>query len=692
MKRKLYYQKRDLNLITYYRYNIITGVVVFVFLILLIKLVILQIGNIEAYQEQLLNLTVKEVTGSSVPRGRIYDRNYNLLVDNIGYKVIYYQKPRGITLKEEIELAYKVGKIIELDYEKILPDDLKRFWLILNPLLGEKKITENENRLLERRELKKSDLEQLKIKRVTDDDLKGFKEIDKIAAYLYTLMNKGYYFDEKVIKNKDVSDQEWALIAENTHIYPGFSSKLEWKRNYLYGDLLREVLGNVSTKEQGIPLEYKNDYLTKGYALNDRVGLSFLEFQYEDLLKGEKTLYKVNRLNQLEIIEKGKRGHDLVLTIDIKLQQAVEEIIAEELRKAKDEYNTDYYNKAIVLISDPLTGEILTYASKQIVPSGDDYKIYDYTPFISLTPIVAGSAIKGASMAVAYKTGVIDIGTKMLDECIKLKHTPKKCSWRDGLGVLDDILALQLSSNSYQFKIAMKVGGAKYVYNGSLNIDLKAFDTYREMFGQFGLGVETGIDLPSESLGYKGKSTVPGHLLDFAIGQYDTYTPLQLLQYINTIANGGERYKLNLLKEVYEPTTNLERGNLLYKVSPTLLNKVDLEEKYIKRIQEGFRAVMSKGLGVNQMGNVLNPAGKTGTSESFLDTTGDGVIDTDTITKTFVGYFPYENPKMSLVVISPDVSHYGSSSSYISAVNTRITRRVSEMFSKLYEEALKNDF
>ena len=69
------------------------------------------------------------------------------------------------------------------------------------------------------------------------------------------------------------------------------------------------------------------------------------------------------------------------------------------------------------------------------------------------------------------------------------------------------------------------------------------------MYASFGLGVKTEIDLPLESLGYSGKSKMPGHLLDFSIGQYDTYTPIQISQYINTIASNGVRYQPYLLKE-----------------------------------------------------------------------------------------------------------------------------------------------
>jgi len=657
---------------------------VIIFMIILIKLVILQTSAINEYQSKLENLTIKMVEGNSVPRGRIFDRNHNILVDNVGYKVIYYQKPRGITTKEEIDLAYKIGNIITLPYDKIYLNNLKDFWLLLYPGAGNDKIKANEYKQYQKRKLTKSDLIKLKRERITENDLNQLTESDRKAAYVYYLMNNGYYYDEKVIKDKNVTEEEYAYIAENTDIYRGFNVKLEWKRVYPYGDTLRQILGSVSNASQGIPYELKDHYLSLGYNLNDRVGISYIEQQYEDLLKGEKAIYKVNSLNNLELIEQGSRGHDLVLAIDINLQQEIERIIGEELINAKREPNTDFLNKAVVLIGDPKTGEILVYASKQIVKVGNEYQVYDYTPFIATSPVVVGSVIKGASMTVGYNTGAIDIGTKFLDQCIKLMHTPPKCSWTKGLGVLDDIGALRLSSNSYQFQTAMKVGGAKYKYNGALNIDLKAFDTYRNTFAEYGLGVKTEIDLPMESHGYKGGSSVPGHLLDFAIGQYDTYTSIQLLQYINTIANDGERLKLNLLKAVHKPTNEDKISELLYEVKPTILNKVTIEEKYLKRIQEGFRAVMTGMLGRGIMGNVPYPAGKTGTSQSAYDSDGDGILDKDTTSKTFAGYFPYDDPTMSVLVVTPDISHRYKGSSYNTPIIKRITKRATEKYYELY--------
>ncbi len=683
-KRKTYYRQSIKEIIDK-RFNVIIFFVVISFSLLSLGLIDLQIGNQEKYREKLTKATEKIVESNSVPRGRIYDRNYNLLVDNVGRKTIYYKKPKGIKKQEEIDLAYEIAEIIEAPYNKLYKVNLKEFWLANNASEGRKKITDEEYRLYDERKLSSKDIWKLKIDRIIDEELNVYNDLDREAAYIYYLMNKGYAYDEKVIKDENVTDLEYALISENFNRYNGFNTKLEWERQYPYGNVLRGVLGSVSESRQGIPYELKEDYLKKGYSLNDRVGLSNLEYQYEALLNGQKNVYKINYDNSKELLKHGIRGKDIVLSIDINLQLEVEKIMEAEMIRAKKEPNTEFYNKSFVIISDPYTGEILAYAAKQIISKDDGYAFYDYTPYMSTTTVTTGSVIKGASISVGYNTGAIKIGTKMLDECIKIRNTPQKCSWTTGLGVLDDINALKVSSNSYQFKIAMKVGGANYRYNAPLVINPEAFETYRNNFAEFGLGVKTGVDLPVEGIGYRGESSVPGHLLDFAIGQYDTYTPLQLSQYINTIANGGSRIGLHFLKEIHAETMTTEIGPLESIYEPIIYNKLSIANDNLDRLRLGFYEVMRTGLGRNYMGKVPNPAGKTGTSQSFLDTDNDGKIDKETISNTFAGYFPSDKPIMSIIAVSSDISNNYNKSNYRSQVNRRITAQISEKFFDIYK-------
>ena len=670
--------KRNLKKIEKNRFNILEILVVIFFTILIFSIFKITIIDNDKYVSKLNSLTENIVYGSSSPRGRIYDRNYNLLVDNKAVPVIYYKKTNGVSTKEEIEAAYNILKYIEIDSSNLTLTNFKEFWIADNPKLAKNKITNDEWIKYKNRKLTSMDIYYLQISRITDEDLSVYNENDKNAAYVYYLMNKGYSYEDKIIKEEGISDLEYAYIAENSSNLFGFDVKYSWERVYLYGDTFKTILGNISS----ITKEDKNYYLNKGYSLDELVGVSYLEKQYEDILKGKKAVYKVGDNNELQLIEEGVRGQDIVLTIDINLQLEVEKILSEEILRAKSEANTEYYNHSFVVIQQPNTGEILAMSGKQVLLKNGEYVIQDYTPGIITSPMTVGSIVKGASMYVGYINNVIDIGEYQVDECVKLYSVPKKCSWTT-LGYINDLTALAQSSNVYQFKIAMRLAGFDYSYNKKFVISNDVYDKYRTIFNQFGLGVKTGIDLPVESIGNVGKSSSPDLLLNFAIGQYDTYTTMQLSQYMTTIASNGKRYQPHLLKEVYKSTNSSELGELDYKIEPKVLNELENVD-YIKRIQEGMKAVISYGTGKNIMGYIDNPAGKTGTSESFLDTNNDGKVDTLTLSKTFAGFAPYDNPKMTLTVTSPDLINPNNDNDFSSYANNRIARRISTRYFESY--------
>ncbi len=659
--------------------DILEIVIIFLFLLLayfLFKTIYLKE---DFYKEKLNSLTNVIVYGESAPRGRIYDRNYNLLVDNIAVPIIYYKKVDKITKQEEIELIYEVIDKLELEYDKLKTRNLKEFYLVLYPNKGNEKITEEEWDKQKQRVLNSSDIENLKMARITDDELNTLSETDRKAAYLYYLMNQGYSYSEKIIKSSNVTDSEYAYFSENNYKLKGFDTKVNWERNYLYQDTLKKILGSVGS----IPKEEKESYLKKGYELTDIVGLSNIEKQYEDILKGTKAKYKKVASNKLVLLEDAKRGNDIVLSIDINLQKEVDSIIDRELIRAKGEANTKYLSKTYAIIQQPSTGEVLAISGREVIKQNQEYITYDITPYSLTDPMTPGSVIKGASMLVGYNTGSIQIGEYTTDECIKIKNLPAKCS-SHRVGRLNDIIALAESSNVYQFKIAMKVGGATYSYNEPLTINPVAFDIYRNTFKEFGLGVKTEIDLPVESLGYSGTKTAPDLLLNFSIGQYDSYTPIQLSQYITTIASNGKRLKPHLLKEIHEATSYEELGKTLEIKEPVILNTVSTKEEYLKRVQEGFVAVMEVGLGKKVMGNSPNPAGKTGTSESFIDTDKDGKIDTETTSNAFVGYAPSDNPTMTITVTSPDVEDPNTGYNYRTYMNRRIVRMISNKYFEMF--------
>ena len=628
--------------------------IIFIFSILGIRLLFIQ-NNKDMYQDELLSKTEVYINGGSAPRGRILDTNGNVLVDNIGVNTIYYNKVKGISSTDEIAIAKELASI--LTTKKASITELKEYWLVQNNN-GKDLITNEEYQLLEERKITIAEIADLKLERITDDMLEAYTELDYKAAFIYSLMNDGYVYNKKLIL-KDVSETEYAQVIEKN--IPGITGELSWERIYLYGDTLKNIFGSVGP----IPEEKKDEYLSSDYELTDTVGLSYLEQEYEEYLKGTKAKYLVNSDNTLTLVSEEKRGNDLVLSIDINLQLKVEEIIKDKIILGDTYPNTDYYKDSYALVSDPNTGSILAISG---IRRNDD----DTWSDISLNTInksfTIGSAVKGATISVGYKYGLIEMDKYITDSCVKLYLVPEKCSFKS-LGRINDLKALAYSSNYYQYLIAIALTGNTYKPNIKLNATEEHFNIYRNTLASFGLGVTTGIDLPGEQTGIIGKTIADDLLLNLAIGQYDTYTPVEVLQYINSLAT-GKRTALSLMQEI----RNGEE--VILTNTPNVLNTIDLDEVYLNRIREGLKLVLSEGTGRIYVDKSINAAGKTGTSESFYDSNSDGTVDVATITSTFAGYFPTDNPKYSVVVITPNISHNNGTNDTMYYGASKITKDI----------------
>ena len=165
---------KDLSLLITKRYHFLIVLIIILFLIISIRLFKLQIIDYEDYQSKLTVATEKTVEGTSAPRGRIYDRNYNLLVDNEAVKTIYYKKQTGITTKEEITLAYKIADMIEVDYSSLSTYRLKNFYYQNNFESCQALITNEERDQYKKRKLTDKDLLDLIFSRITEEDLSNY--------------------------------------------------------------------------------------------------------------------------------------------------------------------------------------------------------------------------------------------------------------------------------------------------------------------------------------------------------------------------------------------------------------------------------------------------------------------------------------------------------------------------------------
>jgi len=633
--------------------------IIYIILILFASLCTYKIIDIcvlksEDYEKEYIETINRYITGPSAPRGKILDVNGKVLVDNIGINTVIYNKTYA-NVKEEIDVSYKLGTILKFEDTSFTEWKMKTFYLALHED-GNNLITKEERDLYNKRKLSKTDIESIKYERITEEMLADFSYEDKNAGYIYYLLSKGYYYEDKIIK-KGITDQEVSSILDLN--IPGIRVELTWERTYPYGETLKTLLGTISTN--GVPKEYKEYYEKKGVPLNTTVGTSFLEFEYDDYLRGENAVYKLGKNGQPILIEEESPGSDIYLTINIDTQLYLESVMKEEMLNAKKARNSQYYNHSYAIIGDPKTGEIVAAAGLSI----HNGNFSDITANIIHSSYTVGSIVKGATISVGYQQNLIKEGQKVQDSCIKVYGVTEKCSWTR-LGMIDDIRALAQSSNYYQFLIATRLTNPNYRWNSKLNATKEHFDIYRNMLASYGLGAKTGIDLPNEQTGIIGKTVSDDLLLNLAIGQYDTYTPIEVFQYINTIATGGVRLAPSLMKKIV-------KGEEVIEHTPETLNKVDLPEEKIARVQLGLREVIKSGTGRNYLGGAnITAAGKTGTSETFIDTNGDGKIDTKTTSTAFIMYAPFEDPKYSIILISP---HIGMSS-YKYSINLRINKKL----------------
>lgn len=640
----------------------------------------MQIVNGEDYKREVdrkENVTVK----IAMPRGEILDRNGKLIVGNKPSNAITFTRAQNSKTKEMLKIAEKLAIFIKKDSKEdlkaITERDKKDYWIIKHSNEAEAKITVADKKKLKDDKNYDAKIYQLTLDRITSKEVNSFTKQELEVLAIYREMSSGYPLTPQIIK-KEATTKEVAMISENLDSLPGVDTTIDWDRYNLYKDTegnetLASVIGKVSSSKEGLPKDSIDYYLARGYSRNDRVGKSYIENQYEDVLQGQKEkikniIDKNGNILESEVVQEGKRGDDLILSIDIDLQREIEKIIEEKIGKAR--IGEPYLDRTFVTVMNPYSGEVLSMAGKQFEQNKKTGKteVNDFALGNITTSYEMGSVVKGATVLTGYQTGAIVPGEVLNDRPLKFLGTNAKKSWnKTGFGPINDLYALKRSSNGYMFLTAMKLGGQQtYIPNGLLSIDkVSAIETFRYNFSQFGLGVRTGIDLPGEHSGYGGGQIPPesGKVLDYAIGQYDTYTPLQIVQYISTIANGGYRIQPHIAKEVREPNQGNELGPIIQEFEPKVYNKIDMKEEWIKRVQLGFKQVVNEPLGTGYgiKNKEYKIAGKTGTAQALYNGPLPHSPGLMLWNITFGGYAPYDHPEIAVSVTVPwlrtDQSH-----------------------------------
>lgn len=514
------------------------------------------------------------------------------------------------------------------------------------------------------------------VNKVTADEINLNEEQLKIAT-IFKRMNSAYELNTVYIKNSGVTDQELAVVAERASELPGVSTGTDWTREYNAASSLKSILGSVTTEKQGLPADEAEKYLAKGYSRNDRVGQSYLEKQYEDVLQGTKTQYEVsldnegNVSNQKEIFS-GEKGSNLMLSMNAEFQSKVEEILKRNYQTLINNGKAQYSPGAYAVAMNPQTGEVLAMTgfsheqgSKEITENALGTITSAFAP---------GSVVKAGTLTAGWASNAISGNQVLIDEPIRLQGASEKSSVfnRSGQVALDAVKALELSSNTYMIKVALKMLGLDYTPGmglPSLDEEAKAYQQLRDSFKEFGLGTTTGIDLPNESPGISrsvdymkkfnadnGKEWyTPGNFTDLAFGQFDTYTPIQLAQYASTVANGGKRVQPHLVKAIYGNDENGNLGEVKKEIGTTVENTVNISAENMAILREGFHQVVhgtdpyttAKPLASAKM----DLSAKTGTAE----TVAEGHPDITTVNSNIVAYGPTDNPEIAISVVLPNL-------------------------------------
>lgn len=626
-------------------------IVVLIFCIIAIRLIFIQVREKDNYTAKLESYSSQKQTDST-SRGEMLDRNGKVLAKTTAAHNIIYFPPKDVTSDEQWKLAQKFAKDFEVKHDDMTNSDYQDLYIFLHKGSNGKK--DGGKNLLTEKELssKLTGIEQEKLirSRITKDMVNELSDdMTKNAFTVYLAMRKLPSNQNKVIL-EDVNDDKVAKLTENKENYPGFDVDLgSWKREYPYKTLLRDVMGTITSTKQGVPAELREYYEAKGYALTDRVGKSGLEQQYQSLLRGTPKVsdisYDKDGTAIMNESVSGKNGYDLHLTIDVDLQEKVDKILKDTVSKYAGTAGREKFNKAIVVLMNPETGEIYTMSG--MYKEGKD--IINYSSGAYLDSFVSGSVVKGATVYMMLDNGIQTRTSIENDAPIKIQGTAEKSSYKT-YGPVNAITALGHSSNVYMWLSVIKLAGGHYQYDKPLGIDESkmnsTFKIMRSYYSMFGLGTKTGLDVPNETSGLTGSAQQAGNLLDFAIGQYDMYTPMQLAQYVSTIANGGKKIQPKLVNTATEVNSN----NTVYENKTKVLSTLPGSEEDLETIQKGFREVVTLGAS-NALGEInamsVKVAAKTGTAQVKVD-------GKDYTNASLIGYAPYgDSPKVAFACSVP---------------------------------------
>ena len=642
------------------RLNLLFAIVILLFLAIIGRLLYMQVLHKDFYENKLASASQTRVTMGSA-RGEIYDATGKPLVQNTVKQVVSFTRSNKMTAADLKDISKKLLTYVTVTSPELTDRQMADYYLAdaetykktVEALPKDKRYDSDGNQLSE------SELYNNAANSIAANQM-DYSEDEKKAIYLFSQLNSVGNFATGNIQTDPLSDTQVAVIASASKELPGISISTSWDRKVLETSL-SSIVGTVSSEKSGLPAEEVDAYLKKGYSLNDRVGTSYLEKQYEEVLQGKRTVKEIHLdkhgdMESVENIEEGSKGKNIKLTIDLAFQDSVDSLLKSyfnsELANGGAKYSEGVYAVAL----NPKTGAVLAMSGmKHNVETGE----LTTDSLGTVTNVfVPGSVVKAATISSGWENGVLSGNQTLTDQPIVFQGSAPINSWYTpyyGSFPITAVEALEYSSNAYMVQTALGIMGQTYQPNmtvGTNNLE-SAMGKLRATFGEYGLGVSTEIDLPDESTGFIPQKFDLANYLTNAFGQFDNYTPMQLAQYVATIANNGVRLAPHIVEGIYDNNDKGGLGELIQAINTKEINKVNISESDMAILHQGFYQVshgtspLTTGRAFSD-GATVSISGKTGTAESYVAGGQKEANNTNA-----VAYAPTENPQIAVAVVFP---------------------------------------
>lgn len=654
----------------------LVGIVVGILAVYTLRLIDWQILN-GADTRQKADSTSASIVAMDAARGEIVDAAGNPLAANKTGYAIRFERPymtRG-TENETIRLLTNLLNSRSEEWTDELP-----IWV--NPA-DQYEFLPDSDREVER--LKGKDFADLNSYATADDCMNALiekygidaalpkREIRNIASVRYGMTKSGFNASTPYIFAPDISGDTVGIVSENTQLLPGASIQITTARTYPGGDLAAQLVGAMGPLSQEQYEERKDE----GYAYNDRMGQSGIEYAFEKELRGkagEKQVETTSKggIASETVIKAPQSGNTVFLTLNSNLQRVTQVSLEKNVQAARENGEKLTRTKGGWNGQDCKIGAAVVLRVKDnavlAAAGNENYDLEKYTydnayknevlknenhPLVNqaftgiFTP---GSCFKPAVACAALQEGIINNNTTFrcthtYQRFADVGFTPRCLGTH---GTLSLKRALTESCNIFFFETGYYTG-------------IETMNLYSR---KFGLGVKTGVEL-NESAGIlagpeeyaeRGKTWVGGDVVQAAIGQSDNqFTPLQLATYASTIANNGVRYQSHIVDKI----TDYSRKEIVMQndpENPIIAAETGVSQQNIDYVKAGMRSVVtdSRGSAHRNLGNYPVPlAGKTGTAQ------GPG---SDNV--AFIGFAPYDDPEIAVAVIL----QHGSTGTYCQAV------------------------